>query len=199
MKKTLIASAVSLAVLATAEANASISITGMNFDVTYAATGSINDDGTLGAIESIDPFHAIPWSATQETTVINSSNGVTWAGTNALGSWDYTADIANMAENQVAVGVLWNWNTSNDVAVLAVFDCSSGTACIGQSVGADGNKFGGMQTGPFPTEILSYNGTGTLSAVPVPAAAWLFGSGLIGLIGLARRKAYPRVATDKFE
>ena len=26
------------------------------------------------------------------------------------------------------------------------------------------------------------------SAVPVPAAAWLFGSGLIGLIGIARRK-----------
>jgi hypothetical protein len=27
-----------------------------------------------------------------------------------------------------------------------------------------------------------------VSAVPVPAAAWLFGSGLIGLIGIARRK-----------
>jgi hypothetical protein len=28
----------------------------------------------------------------------------------------------------------------------------------------------------------------SLSTVPVPAAAWLFGSGLIGLIGIARRK-----------
>ena len=28
----------------------------------------------------------------------------------------------------------------------------------------------------------------TFSAVPVPAAAWLFGSGLLGLIGIARRK-----------
>ncbi|RKZ59317.1 MAG: hypothetical protein DRQ44_13820 [Gammaproteobacteria bacterium] len=28
----------------------------------------------------------------------------------------------------------------------------------------------------------------TVTAVPVPAAAWLFGSGLIGLIGVARRK-----------
>lgn len=27
------------------------------------------------------------------------------------------------------------------------------------------------------------------SAVPVPAAAWLFGSGLLGLVGVARRKA----------
>ncbi|MCP4503572.1 MAG: VPLPA-CTERM sorting domain-containing protein, partial [Deltaproteobacteria bacterium] len=28
----------------------------------------------------------------------------------------------------------------------------------------------------------------SLSAVPAPAAIWLFGSGLIGLIGVARRK-----------
>ncbi|MEE8427904.1 MAG: VPLPA-CTERM sorting domain-containing protein [Gammaproteobacteria bacterium] len=26
------------------------------------------------------------------------------------------------------------------------------------------------------------------SAVPIPAAGWLFGSGLLGLIGIARRK-----------
>ena len=32
------------------------------------------------------------------------------------------------------------------------------------------------------TQILS------VSAVPVPAAVWLFGSGLIGLIGFAKRK-----------
>jgi hypothetical protein len=30
---------------------------------------------------------------------------------------------------------------------------------------------------------------GQVNVVPVPAAVWLFGSGLIGLIGLARRKA----------
>lgn len=29
---------------------------------------------------------------------------------------------------------------------------------------------------------------GDVSTVPVPAAVWLFGSGLIGLLGLARRK-----------
>ena len=28
----------------------------------------------------------------------------------------------------------------------------------------------------------------TVSAVPVPAAVWLFGSGLVGLVGIARRK-----------
>jgi hypothetical protein len=35
---------------------------------------------------------------------------------------------------------------------------------------------------------ISLQGTAQLAAVPLPAAAWLFGSGVIGLIGLARRK-----------
>ena len=29
---------------------------------------------------------------------------------------------------------------------------------------------------------------GAISSVPVPAAAWLFGSGLLGLVGVARKK-----------
>lgn len=32
--------------------------------------------------------------------------------------------------------------------------------------------------------------SGDVSAVPVPAAVWLFGSGLVGLIGVARRKRH---------
>lgn len=36
--------------------------------------------------------------------------------------------------------------------------------------------------------MLTYSAAGT-NPVPVPAAAWLFGSGLLGLVGVARRKA----------
>lgn len=36
-------------------------------------------------------------------------------------------------------------------------------------------------------ELSSYSMS--ITAVPVPAAVWLFGSGLIGLVGLARKKA----------
>ena len=49
---------------------------------------------------------------------------------------------------------------------------------------------GGEQT-PFQT-YLYFSAwavqSGDVSAVPVPAAVWLFGSGLIGLVGFARRK-----------
>jgi hypothetical protein len=34
-----------------------------------------------------------------------------------------------------------------------------------------------------------YSSSGiALTSVPIPAAAWLFGSGLLGLVGIARRK-----------
>lgn len=46
---------------------------------------------------------------------------------------------------------------------------------------------------PLESEIGTYigaqNAAANLNAVPVPAAAWLLGSGLLGLIGMARRKA----------
>jgi hypothetical protein len=41
-------------------------------------------------------------------------------------------------------------------------------------------------TGNGPGSLYSWSAT--VSAVPVPAAVWLFGSGLLGLIGMARRK-----------
>lgn len=48
----------------------------------------------------------------------------------------------------------------------------------------------------FSAHVAGFDISGTTSAffggstpVPVPAAAWLFGSGLLGLVGIARRKA----------
>ena len=54
----------------------------------------------------------------------------------------------------------------------------------------------GVLSGPF-TGIRGYVDIGSgnsmtvtsISAVPVPAAVWLFGSGLLGLLGISRRKA----------
>jgi hypothetical protein len=60
---------------------------------------------------------------------------------------------------------------------------------------ADGNGDGIMGI-PMPTggpfqgfnANFSANMTSTAKPVPVPAAVWLFGSGLLGLVGIARRK-----------
>lgn len=45
-----------------------------------------------------------------------------------------------------------------------------------------------IKQGPFNGVTGFWHLEGTLRAVPVPAAVWLLGSGLIGLIGMARRK-----------
>ena len=44
-----------------------------------------------------------------------------------------------------------------------------------------------MMPASVPSHTLAGSDFGQ-TAVPVPAAAWLFGSGLLGLIGIARRK-----------
>jgi len=69
------------------------------------------------------------------------------------------------------------------------------TTTIGQlSLGTD-DGIGGtpMDNGPFEFfnanfDITSVTVTNVTSAVPVPAAVWLFGSGLVGLAGIARRR-----------
>lgn len=67
--------------------------------------------------------------------------------------------------------------TFNCTSTAGNFECFSETrlALADDSLGFTGAYF-------------QFNVTGTISAVPVPAAVWLFGSGLIGLIGVAKRK-----------
>lgn len=69
-------------------------------------------------------------------------------------------------------GVTFNCDSTN-----GTFECFSETTLhlLDDVVGFNGQFF-------------QFNLTGTISAVPVPAAAWLFGSGLVGLAGVAGRK-----------
>lgn len=51
-----------------------------------------------------------------------------------------------------------------------------------------GFETGGAASIGDPLDLSTGAFSGTLNIVPVPAAVWLFGSGLIGLIGVSRRK-----------
>jgi hypothetical protein len=57
------------------------------------------------------------------------------------------------------------------------------------SLTAPGFETGGAAWIGDPLDLSAGAFSGNLSIVPVPAAVWLFASGLIGLAGLARRKA----------
>ena len=184
MKKTLIASAIALTSIAATNANANMSVTQMNFSGISAASGSILDDGGLGSFTG--SFFGHTWVADQVTGVMdNTAPAGSFAGDHDGAPYDFSAGIANMAAGQVAVGTLFDWSTSVDIPVLAVFDC---TSVPGTCTGINDTAGGAMQTGPFAGATPAFNGTGSLTAVPVPAAAWLMGSGLLGLVGVARRR-----------
>lgn len=79
------------------------------------------------------------------------------------------------------------WNL--DLATLNIDDRTSSTLDLSGTGILSGSGFDPTNvTWTFSAQSLtSYSMTAT-TVVPVPAAAWLFGSGLIGLAGIARRK-----------
>ena len=64
------------------------------------------------------------------------------------------------------------------------------TTIVQTSLGA-GDQYLGFLFRDIDNATLQFNSAPmlTITAVPLPAAAWLFGSGLLGLIGMARKKA----------
>lgn len=91
-------------------------------------------------------------------------------------------------------GWRWDWNGLEDIdwsgdpgfpsdtgqaTISCAIDCT-----IGDSYVLDYSSHGPGLSGTLYTVHLE----GTIGAVPVPAAAWLFGSGLLGLAGFAKRR-----------
>lgn len=198
MKKTLLATTVALALTAGTSAQAAvydINITNMVFGGNFASTGNITEAG--GSFNSTELFNNNHYYATQ-VAVFDESG--TWAETGGLqipGYGEVGPDSANddtwinsfsydftLTEGQIAVGLSFDWSTNYDIPVLAIFDCAAGV-CSGQAMP--------MAAGPFPDQEPAWTGTGSITQgapaeVPVPAAVWLFGSGLVGLAGIARRR-----------
>jgi hypothetical protein len=89
-----------------------------------------------------------------------------------------TADMTSMFAN---------WNSDPSIGYIGEFNVGGIANVV--ALGANSWELSWSQIqadGPFlgvTTEM-----TMVISQVPVPSAAWLFGSGLIGLIGLAKRK-----------
>ena len=147
-------------------------------------------------------------------TVIALGNGNQIVGTevadNSNGSafLDEFVDKGSYGERTVHSDIFQNAGFPSigetyDVDVTFTLNAGStlvNTAFLNGSGGATGNALG--RPADLEFLLMRDNGQGeqyqlntlsisseSLSAVPVPAAAWLFGSGLIGLIGFARRKA----------
>ena len=100
---------------------------------------------------------------------VTASWEATGAGDPFCGELGATAQPASCRANVA------NGNTRNTVWSLVSVDTNQDTDAL------HGSK---MIDGPFIGSSANFN----VTAVPVPAAVWLMGSGLLGLVGVARRK-----------
>jgi len=175
MKIKLLAGAMALSMGVVSNTSAiTIEITSMVFGTTSAASG-VADTDNLGTTFN-GTFFGQAWTA---TTMAAFSTSGTWAGTSPQGAFSYNFTLGF---HQVAFGTFFDWSVNYGIPVLAVFAFDGGGSVESPSLtGVAGYP---MQVGPFPGQNPTFNGI----VAPIPSAVWLFGSGLIGLVGLARRK-----------
>ena len=186
MKKTALAAAVAVAVgtsaLSTAQANTA-GLTGVwtgsyLFTMTSPSGGPVGgtttpqawtwdfDAGTI-AISNTATFYASVWTAKSVTFTDTGSS--------------YTGFM------------LFDWSVNTNIPVIQTWDVTASGNAVGDT--ATALSLTGLIITPspaFPGFQPQFSGPLTkvqgVSEVPVPAAAWLMGSGLLGLVGVARRR-----------
>ncbi len=95
---------------------------------------------------------------------------VGWGNVNSI---NMGGDTANFTEDTTIATITCNLASCSNSSTY-VLDYAAHVPLL------DASGFGGV---PYALHLV-----GTVSSVPVPAAAWLFGSGLLGLVGVARRR-----------
>lgn len=160
---------------------------------------SMNDGVVLGTAQAASGSHSGAPDGS-ETLGIDQAWGFfgntgihsTLSATNATstGTNTGTVDMSGWTVSWNGIAVIpmgsgaWAGNGEGLADVTCAVDCGDGdTFTLDYSATVpmgDPSGFGGVG---YQLQLV-----GTVSAVPVPAAVWLFGSGLLGLVGVARRR-----------
>lgn len=151
-------------------------------------TFTVTADGTVGGIVFEDFFltsntRSGSHISTNMTAQIDEGISFSIGGITTNGTFNNTSSILDPSD-------LWYNIHSADHFTVTVDQ----TVTIGGTTSFSNSNLAVINTAFDQTAVLweegsiALSGSTSLSSVPVPAAVWLFGSGLIGLIGIARRK-----------
>jgi len=160
-------------------------------------TGFIETDGTLGDLFATN---ISDWSLTLTAPDPNNTGGVisdTISKSNS-DSVFIVGPLNTTAVTATSTQLLYDFTASADSTYMLFFGatspnlnwCLETTNCNSDGVGSM-EYISYIDTSGNKVILSSVDHTGTIvfaTAVPVPAAVWLFGSGLIGLVGFVRRK-----------
>ncbi len=128
--------------------------------------------GNTGMQYSLNPTNILSDDGAGNVTVDFSGWGVTWNGITRI-------DMSSGA---------WGANADGEAIVTCGVDCAENDtytlSYTARVPAGDPSGFGNVAFELFLTGTVG----AAVSAVPVPAAVWLFGSGLLGLAGVARRR-----------
>lgn len=148
------------------------------FDISIIGTGFT--DGTIGGGFSIS------WDPSIITLQANSltfAGDQTFGNSGVLGVGTWTnADVTSF------IGVA---GPDFEIATMTFLATNPGVSPTDVSIGifsGGTERIWADAAGFVDTDPTFISGMVTVSPVPVPAAAWLFGSGILGLMGVARRR-----------
>lgn len=156
-----------------------------NYEIQTNCFGNCLD--TLGGVPIPDLYYTnkfyLPYFSDAGITDINSPSG-----------WSYSIEGTNDLFGLGSGAGVIHWSASTG-AELALYDVLSGFSYVSSVAGSVKAPFrldyinGDWRLGdpPIPASPLAL--AAGLAPIPVPAAVWLFGSGLLGLIGVARRNS----------
>lgn len=116
-------------------------------------------------------------------TELSSLQSLVGAGKSVLSGWSFKADAGYTSGSPVYLSLFAG--SDSNLSDLTIWKYSNGT--WGQFSAADlayDKTFASFTA----TDLSDYAVSGTATPTPIPAAAWLLGSGVLGLLGLKKRK-----------
>ena len=138
-------------------------------------TGFVDQESGTWGMTASEALGFMTWEAYDGTLLTEGSYSID-TGAEVI---DFT-----VGSNQIAGHIFVNWGgLAPDIDLLNIWDINADGSLTSVSAYQ-------LLDSPYPnfSQSVDLTSPGLISAVPVPAAAWLFSTGLISLMSVARRK-----------